>query len=122
MLMVSPVDDMAGDFLKFFMARINITYRQLFELSNDINLQAKNSPAFAFFNKGRIERFRRENAMQLKILESRINELARNNALHDEHGVPVIENDEYRFLTPETKQAYLDGINSFFKQQTFIIE
>lgn len=104
------------------MARIQINYRYLFELNNDINMQAKNSPAFYFLNKAKINRFRSENAMQLKIMESRINELADKHAMHNEHNKPVIENGEFKFFTEEAKQAYLDGMNHFLSQLTFLNE
>jgi hypothetical protein len=117
-----PVSQAGHFFKNVSMARIQINYRYLFELNNDINMQIKNSPAFHFLNKPKIDRFRRENMMQLKILESRINELADKHAMHDEHNKPVIENGEFKFFTPEAKQAYLDSINKFLSQQTFLNE
>lgn len=104
------------------MGRIKITYRFLFELSNDINMQAKNSPAFHYLNKPKIERFRRENVMQLKIMESRISEIVDETVMHDHNNQPVVENGEYKFLTDEAKESYLESINKFLSQETFLNE
>lgn len=104
------------------MARIRTNYQFLFELNNDINTQARQSAAFHFLNKAKIARFRTENAMQLKILESRINELADRHAMHDHNNRPVVENGEFKFLTEEAKQAYIDGMNHLLSQETFLIE
>jgi hypothetical protein len=104
------------------MCRIKTTYRFLFELSNDINMQAKNSPAFHFLNKSKIQRFRSENVMQLKIMEARIGEIVDKHVMHNEHDKPVIENGEYKFFTEEAKESYLQSINNFLSQETFLNE
>jgi hypothetical protein len=105
------------------MARIKTTYRFLFELNNDINIQAKNSPAFHFLNKSKIQRFRSENAMQLKIMEARINELVNIHVWHDGANKPMLNDiGEFKFLTDEAKQAYLDSVNHFLQQETFLNE
>jgi hypothetical protein len=104
------------------MARVTITYRFLFELNNDINIQAKKSVAFQYLHKSKLQRFRTENAMQLKIMEARIKELVDKHAMHNENNQPVIENGEWKFFTEEAKQAYLDGMNHFLAQETFLME
>lgn len=104
------------------MARVTINYRYLFELTNDIRIQSEKSIAFRFLNKSKIDRFRRENVMQLKILESRISEIADKHAMHDQYNKPLIENGEFKFLTEEAKQAYSDAVNKFLSQETFLNE
>lgn len=85
-------------------------------------MQANNSPAFHYLNKSKIQRFRSENAMQLKIMESRISEIVDKTVMHDHNNKPVVENGEYKFLTDEAKESYLQSINNFLSQETFFNE
>ena len=106
------------------MAKRNITFKELFELSNDIQLQVKSSPAFAHFNRAKVMRFLEENAFQLRAMERTINKLVDKYAMHDASNKPIVEiiqgQQQYKFLTEEAQTGYLQELNHFLKQTTFI--
>jgi hypothetical protein len=108
------------------MARIETTMRKLFELRQDINLECRRSPAFGFFNRARVERFFKDNALQLQRLETQVNFLIGKYVMHDANNQPMTYeiNGEpnYKFLTDDLREAYLKELNAFLEKPTFITD
>ena len=106
------------------MARQQLTNKQLQLLRNDINSQTHRSPAFYFFNRPRIERFFHQNALALKVLQSREDELIRKYVQHDESGKPMTrqENGElvWVFATDELRQQYLEDQENILSKAVLI--
>lgn len=104
--------------------RQQMTNYQLMLLRDDISRQSKESPAFAIFNKEKINRFFNQNAISLKILASRTAEIKKKHCILGEDGEPVtVETDgrtEIQFPTDKAKKACTDEITEFLNRTVTI--
>jgi hypothetical protein len=115
-----------GLFKIFSMGKRKTTFHELYTLVNDMAGQTKRSPAFALFFKGRIQRFRDDNASQIRNLEAKVSNLVKQYVMADENNNALTEvvdgQTQYKFFTVEARDAYLKELNHFLKQETTIVE
>lgn len=103
------------------MPRTQLTYAALLSLRDDIIKQQNESPAFYFFNEAKIDRFKSQNSMALKILETRLSEFVKKYVKFDKDMQPMTEMRDginvYSFYNEEYRQDYLKARNNFLSQK-----
>jgi len=65
-----------------------VNYQQLRDLENDIDMQRKSSPAFAFFNADKIKRFYQNNVLRITVMKDTIAKLQKQYAKVNLKGEP----------------------------------
>lgn len=106
------------------MPRTQLTYGQLKALNDDISRLQNQSPAFFFFQGSMVEKFRNQNSMALKILESRTTEFINKYVMMDKDMQPMTEIKDgvkvYSFYSDEYRDNYLKALNNFLSQKISI--
>lgn len=99
------------------MPKTQVTYGQLLALRDDIIRQQKNSAAFYFFNKTKVDKFFAVNTMALKVMQSRLDEYVTKYVKFDRDGQPVKEERDgkeyYCFYSDDFKEKYQNAVNKF---------
>lgn len=97
--------------------KVKMTYGDLDILNQSIQRECQ-SPAFAFLLKEKIKNFHQRNAIRLKAMEEKFQELIKKHVLHNEKNESVTKRDEkgvlvYDFQDDESKNAYMQEIKDF---------
>lgn len=91
-----------------------LTYADLNDIEQDIQLQQRRSPAFSLFNREKIKRFYQQNRVRLQVLSDTMKKLITEYVLHedDEKGNPKPVTHEvegqlqYKFIDEEKEEEY----------------
>lgn len=101
---------------------------QNFQLQNILNglNQLTNNPALAILLDDKIKRLQNNNAILIKVLIKRCDELVEKYVAHDENLKPKTQTDDkgvlvYVFETPELEEQYKDEMTEFLNR-TITIE
>jgi hypothetical protein len=106
------------------MARALMTNAQLQAISIEVDELRKHSPAVSFLLKEKINRFYQQNGLQLKIIDKKKDEFAKQHCLLEASGEPMTEDKEgikhYKFIDDEAKNKYLDAITEFMERSVYV--
>ena len=100
-----------------------ITNDALFALEADIQNQMKNSPAFFFFNKEKVNRFYQQNNLNLKVINDRMAGFIKKYVQHENDEPKTEEKDGqkvYVFATKEDEEAYLADTREFLNRSIYV--
>jgi hypothetical protein len=104
------------------MARTEMPNATLYAVAIGLQQLQQINPAIAFLLKEKINRFFQQNAMLLKIIDSRRSELVKKYVKHDELGNAVTKKDEetkieqYVFEDEKTEEEYKNAYEEFMSR------
>ena len=104
------------------MAKVEMTYKQLLRMRNEINEYTQNSITWQLFFQEKIEKFRKRNAIRLGVMDEKLKQLRLDCVKHSDDGKPVILEDlgqgivKYDFINEEKKKEYHEAYHEFMNR------